>query len=278
MPTNATMRQALGQQLHNVPDVRYASVGREHNLVFQHHSADIVVQTWMGARFYVYVLDSEPKLRDLRNTLRENTRHGIGTLFFVDACLLPEHEQQLQKLADWQQALVELNDGWIYAYNADGGSATDVSVTQVHFTLRASGRTYAIWHLCDFKIENAAVRIREVSESLRGRFAVADIASQAYKRHIDHERRNQRFHYSSKQTHQQQHGAGPPATFEAVKQHYDLLQVKPGASQGDVKTAYRRLAMRFHPDVSALPRIESERRFKQLNEAYEAIKRHNGWS
>jgi curved DNA-binding protein CbpA len=35
--------------------------------------------------------------------------------------------------------------------------------------------------------------------------------------------------------------------------------------------------MQVHPDVSALPRTEAERRIKLLNEAYEFIKSYHGW-
>src|SRR5210317_1271643 len=42
------------------------------------------------------------------------------------------------------------------------------------------------------------------------------------------------------------------------------------ASQEDIKKAYRRLARRYHPDVSDEP--EAEARFKEIGEAYEVLK------
>ena len=41
-----------------------------------------------------------------------------------------------------------------------------------------------------------------------------------------------------------------------------MLGVERSASEKEVKTAFRRLAMNIHPDVSALPRQEAERRVK----------------
>ncbi len=54
------------------------------------------------------------------------------------------------------------------------------------------------------------------------------------------------------------------------KDYYDILGVKPEASEAEIKTAYRRLARKFHPDVSK--EAGAEERFKTINEAYEALK------
>jgi len=50
--------------------------------------------------------------------------------------------------------------------------------------------------------------------------------------------------------------------------HYSVLGLQPGASLEEVKSAYRRLAMEFHPDRN--PR--GLERMKQINLAYEALK------
>ena len=54
------------------------------------------------------------------------------------------------------------------------------------------------------------------------------------------------------------------------KDYYDTLGVKPDASDADIKSAYRRLARKFHPDVSK--ESGAEEKFKAVNEAYEALK------
>lgn len=54
------------------------------------------------------------------------------------------------------------------------------------------------------------------------------------------------------------------------KDYYDALGVKPGASADEIKSAYRRLARRYHPDVSK--EAGAEERFKAINEAYEALR------
>ena len=54
------------------------------------------------------------------------------------------------------------------------------------------------------------------------------------------------------------------------KDYYELLGVKPDASDAEVKSAYRKLARKFHPDVSK--EAGAEEKFKSVNEAYEALK------
>lgn len=54
------------------------------------------------------------------------------------------------------------------------------------------------------------------------------------------------------------------------KDYYAILGVPRDASAEDVRRAYRRLARKYHPDVSKEPK--SEARFKELGEAYEVLK------
>lgn len=54
------------------------------------------------------------------------------------------------------------------------------------------------------------------------------------------------------------------------KDYYAALQVKPDASAEEIKRSYRKLARKYHPDVSKEPDAES--RFKDVAEAYKALK------
>lgn len=53
------------------------------------------------------------------------------------------------------------------------------------------------------------------------------------------------------------------------RDYYDVLGIPRGASQDDIKKAFRRKARQFHPDVNKEP--EAESRFKEVNEAYEVL-------
>ena len=63
---------------------------------------------------------------------------------------------------------------------------------------------------------------------------------------------------------------------------YAVLELTPSASDDDVKRAYRRMAMKYHPDkVSTLgPDVQraAAEKFRQVQEAYESIKRQRGIS
>ena len=64
----------------------------------------------------------------------------------------------------------------------------------------------------------------------------------------------------------------------ANKDYYSILGVEKNASADDIKSAYRRLAKKYHPDLNK-DNPEAANKFKEVNEAYEVLgndqKRHN---
>ena len=55
----------------------------------------------------------------------------------------------------------------------------------------------------------------------------------------------------------------------AYKDYYKILNVKKTAEKDEIKKSYRRLARKYHPDVSK--EKDAETRFKEVNEAYEVL-------
>jgi molecular chaperone DnaJ len=55
----------------------------------------------------------------------------------------------------------------------------------------------------------------------------------------------------------------------AGRDYYELLGIERGASEQDVKRAFRRLARELHPDVSEHP--EADERFREVAEAYQVL-------
>jgi molecular chaperone DnaJ len=55
------------------------------------------------------------------------------------------------------------------------------------------------------------------------------------------------------------------------KDYYDTLGVAKGASGDEIKKAYRKLAMKYHPDKNQGDK-SAESKFKEINEAYETLK------
>ena len=54
------------------------------------------------------------------------------------------------------------------------------------------------------------------------------------------------------------------------RDYYQIMGVARDATQDDIKRAYRKLARKYHPDVSKVP--DAEARFKEVGEAYEVLK------
>ncbi len=54
------------------------------------------------------------------------------------------------------------------------------------------------------------------------------------------------------------------------KDYYATMGVARDATQDEIKRAYRKLARKYHPDVSKEP--DAEARFKEVGEAYEVLK------
>jgi len=54
------------------------------------------------------------------------------------------------------------------------------------------------------------------------------------------------------------------------KDYYDIMGVKKDATQEEIKRSYRKLARKFHPDVSK--EANAEAKFKEVGEAYEVLK------
>ncbi len=53
------------------------------------------------------------------------------------------------------------------------------------------------------------------------------------------------------------------------KDYYDILGVSRSASQQEIKSAYRKLARKYHPDVNKAS--DAQAKFKDINEAYEVL-------
>lgn len=55
------------------------------------------------------------------------------------------------------------------------------------------------------------------------------------------------------------------------KSYYDVLGIGKGAEEESVKKAYKKLALKYHPDRNPGDKQEADMKFKEIMEAYEVL-------
>lgn len=58
------------------------------------------------------------------------------------------------------------------------------------------------------------------------------------------------------------------------KVFYEVLEIKPGVSQTEIKQAYKSLAIKWHPDLflnNPKLQLQAQEKFNKLNEAYKQL-------
>lgn len=275
----------LCDQLLTIDSVRAAKVQGDH----------IDIQTWSGVVIYAYILDEPTKTRTIKRIVQENTRVGIGTLFIVSIDIVPDDGAQVEP-DESLLALHALFKDKLYTYRIEEDGTPKIG--QVHFKARGSlrevwyGPDITIGHLPSFRIWV------NTPSSIKGNWMIANfgtdafwkeadytIGRDAFREHLQHRAADRaNFRFWAKPGWESASGgngstapnpAAPPET--ELDRSYKQLGLTSGASDDEVKAAFRRLAREYHPDVSDLPKEEAELRFSRLYDAYAFIKSTNGW-
>ncbi|MFZ4814599.1 MAG: J domain-containing protein [Phototrophicaceae bacterium] len=251
--------------------------------------ADLMIQTWVGMRVYLYLLVGKPSVRHLKRIIQQNSANYSATLFIAAHEFMPTDKTRLVP-EEWMHALHELNSERIYTYQPK-----QEAVYQVHFDYLPDGIQREAWHGGQISFEQ--MRVNNVSakfKPIRGQWMMADFGANPYWRTSDQRAERLRGRWQRENTTQAYYtwgqydmGGGPGGADHATMQGAmvtelerasRVLGVAPDATQEEVKAAFRKLAREYHPDTSSLEKTEAEARFRELNAAYETVKEKRRWS
>tara|TARA_B000000565_G_C23736425_1_gene359212 strand:+ start:217 stop:648 length:432 start_codon:yes stop_codon:yes gene_type:complete len=56
-----------------------------------------------------------------------------------------------------------------------------------------------------------------------------------------------------------------------MKDYYSILEINKNATKDEIKSSYKRLALKYHPDKNQINKEEAEDKFKEISEAYEVL-------
>lgn len=285
----------LKSQFDTVDNVQQAATRSPH--------ADVAVQCWTGVRIHVHLITQSSSTRALKRLLQDNSAVGVHTLFLVDLATLPADGSRFL-MREWIQALQVINNERVYAYRQ---GADNIEIIQVHFEKVVGSAEYKTWYGPAISFDRLRYRRKSIKmRAVRGDWLIADFGSPAFWKNTEYRTRRAKVddQRGSRQTFWQTWSTGQtwggnpeaeaahdaanderkaaPRRAVALGDHlancYKLLGVSQDATAGEVKKAYRKRALQFHPDTSQLPRDEAHSRFQALNAAYDYIKAANGWS
>jgi hypothetical protein len=218
--------------------------------VVHEDGGDIIhVRIPSGEQVSIHLIESIIPAYEVRSTLTYNAANNRHTLLLLWADMLLPPEGHIIEVQEWEWALLALYGERIWAYAVYGG---EVFVYPVHYDPYGPyreiryGKTVSMRHLMGVTVET-------FSPHLTGRWRVVDFGERTH--HAHHK------HY--------QDGATSTQMPDSLAACYALLGIDFDAEPEDVKTAYRNLARKIHPDVNRAANATAQ--MQALNDAYRRI-------
>jgi hypothetical protein len=249
----------------------------------------VVVQTWTGVIINIYLFDTPVKTRAIKKVLHDSTEVGIGSMFIVDANMLPQANTRFEP-DEWLLAIHALTHERVYGYTFD---VQGPKLLQAHFDQINSNGHYGIHYGPPVDFDKLRVlRMSYKERIVKGDWHVADFGHQAfwkngarsgyrpeYRRPDYREYAWRSWSNTSWEQNQTYDIPVPPRPARSkLEVWYELLEVNRDANREEVKAAFRKQAIIYHPDTSQLPKDEAATRFREITEAYEYIKTQRNWT
>lgn len=231
----------------------------------------ILLRTELAENVVIYFVDSPLSNRAIQQALRDNTMRGIFSLFVLDIMLLPQDKERFAPNG-FIHTMQTLFHGKVYAYTERAGGLEVQPIL-----LRKEDHSNEKKVVYDSPINPAALSCGHVETSfpMQGFWGTANFKAQveyegfSFRQRSEHSQRHRSQSYDKGREREAYHhlnqGGG------ARKDHYQILGVAINASQAQIRSAYRRLARQYHPDLNASP--EAKDRMQEINIAYKALMR-----
>jgi hypothetical protein len=211
----------------------------------RHNGGDIIwFETPRGEQISMHFIESALPLYEIRNTLVDNAKKDIYTLFLLWCDMMLPHDGQTYTSPDWTEALYTLYNGCIYGYEF---MEKESFVFPVYFRGNTPVRRIEYGTTVRFR----QLTCRTVRTSLPGLNDVWRVADFGGARGTAHDPKVQ------------------ASTSATLNEYYLLLGVTAEDDRDTVKLAYRHLARRFHPDINPSP--EAHEHMQRINLAYQTI-------
>ncbi|MCU0476635.1 MAG: J domain-containing protein [Anaerolineae bacterium] len=276
-------RLALRVRLLGLVNVQACYLSRE-------DAGQLIVQTWMNTTFYVRLVPAAVKPSAIKKVLKDATDVGIGTVFMVSRALLPDHNTRFSP-PEWLMALHALTQERVYSLRLEAG---EVTVGQVHFEPLGSTGEYGVKYGSPVNLDRMRFfRASVKPKVMKGDWQIVDFGSEAFWRDPHRPNPHQTNYYRPDPSEYSERAwkswsgttwdapplqdgydpRQPRVAQDGVAVAYAVLKVEREASLDEVRAAYRKLAMAYHPDTSTLPKEEAAQKFRELNAAYEIIQK-----
>jgi hypothetical protein len=210
----------------------------------KHDGADnLLIQLKTGDLVSIYLIETVIPPYEIKATLLDNANSDIATLFILWGDMFLHSEDQYFRPDEWLKMLFALHNNKVYAFETFG---KDIRIFPVY--LESNGDLCRVRYGSDVDVTKLGCVTTHVNRmpSLHGQWLIADFAG------------------TQRQEKQRQ---TPPIVIKSTP--WDVLGLAPVRDRELVKTAYRRLARLYHPDVNRSP--DATAHMQRLNQAYTAI-------
>ncbi len=192
----------------------------------------------------IYLIENPITLYEIGGIISANTGVGAYTLFILRSDLLLPIQGVRYLPNDWMAALLALHGDKIYAFDAYFGD--DLYIFPVYF--EGGEREHGIRHGAAIDATQLiGDTIHTTYPPIAGVWRVANFESEST----------------------QPHDAAAVRANIALSLYYRRLGINETGDRAVIKQAYRRLARKYHPDLTADPQATEQ--MQQINEAYERI-------